>query len=311
VKAVGARVQSLLRSLREKLRWHVNEFLIRRPALLARMGWTLTVVDAFGSPGDTLLTATVCRELKKRHPKLRLNCVTPNPSLLVLDPNIDSLNERRTLGRLRFWYLELLERKDSATNVLKSTMDVVGIRQYDYRAQVYLSSSELESARQRLEGLRRPIITINVASREKVKGWPLDNWRKLVGEISDGASVVQIGDDREPLLSGVMRLAGTLSMRESMAVLAQADLHIGPDSFLMHAANGVNTPAVIIYGGSRPPGCLGYAQNVNLAVQIECSPCWIHDSKGGKCPHDIKCMDMITPEKVLEAVESKLGVCQT
>ncbi len=74
----------------------------------------------------------------------------------------------------------------------------------------------------------------------------------------------------------------------------------------MHAANGVDVPSVIIYGGSRPPGCLGYAENVNLYVDIECAPCWLHDSHGDKCPFAVKCMPMITPEMVLAAVKTKL-----
>lgn len=303
-------MKSLLKTLWEKFHWHANEFLIQHPALLALLGLPLTIVDVFGSPGDTLLTAIVCRELKKRHPRLKLNCVTPNPSLLELDPNISSLNAPEIFCAIPFQYLDLLQSKDAVTNVLKPTMDKLGISDYEYRAQVYLSPQELESAKQRLEDLRRPIISINAMSRERVKVWPLDYWRETVVQLRDLGTVVQLGDSREPELEGVVRFAGKLSMRESMAVLAYARLHIGPDSFLMHAANGVNVPSIIIYGGSRPPACLGYAENINLAVQIECGPCWIHDSHEGKCPYEIKCMDMITPVKVMEAVEKKLGACK-
>ncbi|MEO8655589.1 MAG: c-type cytochrome, partial [Ramlibacter sp.] len=43
-------------------------------------------------PGDTLLAGTVCREIRRRFPRLTLNCVTANPELLKFDPNIDELN---------------------------------------------------------------------------------------------------------------------------------------------------------------------------------------------------------------------------
>jgi ADP-heptose:LPS heptosyltransferase len=293
-----------------KIHWHANEFLIQRPGLLARTGMPLTVVDAFGTPGDTLLTATVCRELKKRHPRLKINCVTPNPSLLELDPNINSLNLQPTFCSIQFWYLDLIQGKDATTNVLKPTLDRLGIREYEYRSQVHLSPEELQSGERRLAGLRRPIISINTTSRERVKTWPLDYWRKTVDHLLGLGSVIQLGDSREPVIEGVVRFAGKLSMRDSMAVLAHADLHIGPDSFLMHAANGVRVPAIIIYGGSRPPQCLGYANNVNLFVRIECGPCWIHDSRGGECSYGVKCMDMIAPHMVMEAVELKLGACK-
>ena len=92
-------------------------------------------------------------------------------------------------------------------------------------------------------------------------------------------------------------------MRESAAVLAQADLHIGPDSLLMHIANGVDVPAVILMGGSRPEECLGYADNINLTAAPDCSPCWIHQGYE-TCMHEVECMSTLTVEAVLEAVGS-------
>ena len=59
---------------------------------MAALGRTFTVVDAFGSPGDSILTATVCRNLKRKFPRLRINCVTPNAGLLKHDPNIAEFN---------------------------------------------------------------------------------------------------------------------------------------------------------------------------------------------------------------------------
>jgi ADP-heptose:LPS heptosyltransferase len=306
--AIGGTTQLIgpWRTFWEKFHWHANEFGVRRPAILEHLGLPLTVVDVFSTPGDTLLTSTVCRELKKRYPRLRLNCVTRNPSLLELDPHIDTVNGPETFFAFRFTYLDLIHAKTASTNVLKPTMTKLGIASYEYRADVHLSSRELSAGLERVKGLQRPIVSINTISRERVKTWPVNYWRKTVEQLQDWASLVQLGDGKEPEIDGVLRLAGTLTMRESMSVLAHTDLHIGPDSFLMHAANGVNVPAIIIFGGSRPPACLGYARNINLAAEIDCAPCWIHDSSGGQCPYGIKCMDMITPETVVQAAKSKL-----
>jgi ADP-heptose:LPS heptosyltransferase len=304
-------VVNFWRAIRSRFLWHANNFLTGRPGLMNFFGASLTVEDAFGTPGDTLLTAIVCREIKKRYRRLKINCVTPNPSLLIHDPNIDTLNQPQGFLAIRFWYLDLIEAKDRTTNILRSTLGHLGITDYHYHARAYLTDQELETAKQRVAGLPLPIITINTMSREMVKVWPMENWRILVGELCRFASVVQLGDAKEPALEGVLSMAGKLSMRESMAVLAQASLHIGPDSFLMHAANGVDVTSIIIYGGSRPPGCLGYVENVNLYVDIECAPCWLHDSHGDTCPFAIKCMPMITPEMVLAAVKTKLTTAST
>ena len=108
-------------------------------------------------------------------------------------------------------------------------------------------------------------------------------------------------------LVGVKRFAGKLTMRESAAVLAQTDLHIGPDSLLMHIANGLEIPSVILFGGSRPVQCLGYDQNINLSNSPDCSPCWIHEGYE-KCTHMVKCMNNISKESVLDAVSSILNI---
>jgi len=285
----------------------IHQALVHRPGLLNLFAANLTVEDRFGSPGDTLMMAIVCREIKERYPRLKINCVTPNPSLLTHDPHIDTLNQPKDWLNIPFWYLGLVMDKDASTNALKPTLDELGIFHYRFHSRVYLTAEEVEAAKQRVAQQTRPIITINVMSREMVKVWPIENWRILLENLRQFASIVQLGDATEPQLEGVLNLGGKLSMRESMAVLTQSSVHIGPDSFLMHAANGVDVPSVIIFGGSRTPALSGYAENVNLYVDIECSPCWLHDSRGDKCPFAIKCMPMITPETVLAAVKTKLG----
>lgn len=295
-------------NLATRIHWHLNNAMVRRLGVLNFFGATLTVEDAFGTPGDTLSTATLCREIKRRYPRLKLNCVTPNPTLLTHDPAIDSLNAPKSFWNLSFsyWYNELNPAKGTILNLLQPTMRRIGINDYTYKAHVYLTKEEIAAAKKRVEGLIPPLISINAMSRELVKVWPVENWRAIVPELAGIGSVIQLGDAKEPVFEGVTSWAGKLSMRESMALLTQVSLHIGPDSFLMHAANGVDVPCVIIYGGSRSPVCSGYAENANLYVDIECSPCWLHDSHGDTCPYAIKCMPMVTPAMVLAAVKSKL-----
>ncbi len=94
-------------------------------------------------------------------------------------------------------------------------------------------------------------------------------------------------------------------MRESAAILSKALYFIGPNSLLMHIANGLNIPSTIIFGGSRPVDCFGYSDNVNLSSSPECSPCRIHIGYEA-CTHNIKCMDTITPDKDFSNLESLL-----
>jgi len=114
-----------------------------------------------------------------------------------------------------------------------------------------------------------------------------------------------LGDEKEPIFEGVHRYAGKLSMRESAAILSKASYFIGPDSLLMHIANGLDIPGTIIFGGSRPTGCFGYSENINLSSVPECSPCWIHEGYES-CDHDFICMNSISSADVINSIDTLL-----
>jgi ADP-heptose:LPS heptosyltransferase len=269
-------------------------------------GW-LTVENAFGAPGDTLMAATVCRIIKERFPRLRINLITDWPDLVAHDPNLNAANAPVTYFTLRFWYLETIERREPETNLLHETLSKVLIRDYEYRASFVLTRQEQEAADQLLSsGGERPRLAFSTITKEKVKNWPEKNWRCLIESLQGLFDLIQIGDDREPHFEGVQRMAGKLSMRESIAVVSRCDLFVGGVSLLMHAANGLNVPSVIIYGGRETPQNSGYAENINLFVPMPCGPCWLHDSRGDVCPYAIACMDEISVDQVLASIREIL-----
>jgi ADP-heptose:LPS heptosyltransferase len=295
-----------------KVRIFFNQFLLSHPSLVAYTTRRITVIDAFGTPGDTILTATVCRNLKAILPGLQINCITPNPELLIHDPSISELNGPRSLPTLKFWYLDLIAEKCHNRHLLSGTMNQLGIKQYDKQARFYLDAEEISAARRFCcDHVGRPFITINVQSREQVKTWPTAAWQLLLNYISrdfPDLAIVQLGTESEPDFGeSVIRLAGKLPIRNSVAVQSLAALHIGCVSFLMHSANGVGVPSVIIYGGRETPDNSGYDMNENLYSNLPCSPCWLHDSCGDQCPHDLHCMQVITAEQVLASVRKILA----
>lgn len=247
-------------------------------------------------------------QLKARFPRLRINVITRHPELLEHAPSIHEINAPPTLLLLTFWYPELVEHKAAQGSIMDATSRELGGLPLAYRARLVLTAEERAWGLAQVSGLPGIRIAFNTKSKEIVKDWPEDRWavvlRELVGR---GISMVQLGDDREPVFPGVTRLAGRLTLRESMAVLAATQLHLGPDSFLMHAANGLDVPSVIIFGGSRPAACLGYAGNENLDVVIDCGPCWLHSSKGESCPHALACLRMIDPAQVVAAADRLLA----
>jgi hypothetical protein len=278
---------------------------------LSRIRARLTVRDLFGTPGDTLLTGTVCRHVKQRWPGLRINCATANPDLLLHDPNVSELNGRPGLFVLDFWYLELIERRDNTRHALAPTLSSVGVETTDYDARVYLTEEERGWARRMLEPTPRPRIALNQRSAQPAKNWPRRHWDALLPGLRERGSLVQLGDQSEPVQEHVARFAGRLTRRESMAILAECDIFVGPESFLMHAASGLNVPAVVIFGGRTSPVVSGYAVNRNLYTDLPCSGCWLSGHPGSECPHDLACLEAISEADVLKAVDDLLRTAGT
>lgn len=280
---------------------------------LRNMGWLnclgarFTVRDLYGAPGDTLLAAIVARHIKKHWPRLRLNFITKNPDLVQHDSNLSEINAAPGVFGIDFWYYDLQTRRDTQTNLLSPTFAVLGIRNAEYRSRVYLDDAERTAAREKLAGLPRPLIAISTLSAQPVKNWPVNQWRELVPQLAKRGTLIHLGDSREPTLPPAKHFAGNLSKRESMALLGECDLLVGPVTFLMHAANGLNVPAVVIFGGSHTPANAGYAENINLYADLPCSGCWLTGHPGSECPHNLACMAAITPIMVLTATEELLA----
>ena len=284
--------------LLSKFRWFRNSRLLSLlPSLNKKSNW-LSVIDRLGAPGDALITANVIRCIKENYPYLKINCITPHPDLIRLDPHMDTINKPETFFSFDSTYWELIVRKEKSQNIIEHNMLRLGLDKYDYKAAFYLSEEEKEWAKKETNKFDKPILAICTKSKEPVKNWPETNWSELIQNLKYKYSIIQLGDEKEPIFEGVHQYAGKLSMRESAAILSKASYFIGPDSLLMHIANGLNIPSTIIFGGSRPVGCFGYSENNNLISAPECSPCWIHEGYES-CDQDLRCMKEIKPLKAI------------
>lgn len=288
-----------------KFRWWKNSSLsVMLPKLNKDRMW-LTVIDRLGAPGDALITANVIRGIKQQFPNVRINCITPNPDLIRFDPNIESINMKETFYSFDSTYWELIVKKERKLNVVEHSLARLKIYNCNYKASFYLSSDEILWAKNKMEnlGFTKPILAICSKSKEVVKNWPESFWQELIEKLTGTFSIIHLGDQTEPKFNFVDRFAGHCSMRESAALLSKVDFFVGPDSLLMHLANGLNIPSVIIFGGSRPIRCFGYKENINLGSSPTCSPCWIHQGYE-ECNENLKCMHEISVRTVFSSIQT-------
>lgn len=288
-----------------KYRWWKNSNLSTTMSLLnGKKSW-ITVIDRLGAPGDALISANIIHCIKKKYPQLRVNFITPHPELVRLDPAIEKINKPETFYSLDSSYWELIVRKEKKTNVVKFNLEKIGLNTFEYNSKYYASEEELDWANSKLSNFTKPLLAICTKSKECVKNWSLGNWEQLINKLSSDYCIIQLGDKSEPTFTKVERYAGKCTMRQSAALLAKTILFVGPDSLLMHIANGLKIPSVIIFGGSRPVSCFGYLDNENLVNSPPCSPCWIHDGYE-ICNNDLICMKNISVEMVYSSIIKKI-----
>jgi heptosyltransferase-2 len=197
---------------------------------------------------------------------------------------------------------------------------------------IYLQPEERLLARQRLKGLRRPVIALNPgAAYGSSKRWPPGRFAEVANNIIreiqgsvvifGGASEISIaaeisekiaspdlnvprGDQGAPGSGSVLNLAGQTTLRELAALISESDLLITNDSGPMHIGYAVRTPLVAIFGSTSPAqtGPVGKG-NITLRKQMECSPCFERICRRG----DLKCMDMISSAEVFESAQKLLN----
>ncbi|MFM7102108.1 MAG: glycosyltransferase family 9 protein [Verrucomicrobiota bacterium] len=114
------------------------------------------------------------------------------------------------------------------------------------------------SARVRVARLGLPAryVVIHARSNNSERDWRPERWRELAGAIPRllGVAVVEVGLAPvvpQPAPAGYRSLCGQLSLLETAAVLAQADLFVGIDSGPAHLANALRVPGVLLLGRFR------------------------------------------------------------
>ncbi|MDR3709574.1 MAG: glycosyltransferase family 9 protein [Capsulimonadaceae bacterium] len=140
------------------------------------------------------------------------------------------------------------------------------------------------------------------------KCWPLERYAELSDRlVAAGLNVVLIGgvkdSDALTRVAGAMSkppliAAGTLSLREMMALVHRAELVVSGDTGPMHIAAAFGTPFVALFGPTSPDAYAPRSTSgVVIAKTVPCGPC-----ERKVCPMTgegfEKCMRLITVDEV-------------
>jgi ADP-heptose:LPS heptosyltransferase len=176
------------------------------------------------------------------------------------------------------------------------------------------SASERQAADELLDGLPPPIVVASLGSSCPSRRW----WPEATAAVLDalaarhGASAVLTGTAQDAAFAAAVgsamrsaprNLVGRTSLRELLAVVAQARVAFGPDSGALHVAAALGVPVVSLWGATSAQRSTPWGQERGVVSgQAPCAPCFLRH-----CPIGRVCMRTIDAEAVRARVETALG----
>jgi len=123
------------------------------------------------------------------------------------------------------------------------------------------------------------------------KNWPRARWEALLGACAD-IPVFQLGAAGEPPIAGARHDFLGTPLSTAVALVANATLHIGVDSFANHLTHyrwrgddgALSRTRGVIVWGSTQASAAGYPHNVNISIGLPCQPCFREDPKLSLAP---------------------------
>ena len=172
----------------------------------------------------------------------------------------------------------------------------------------------------RSRGLTGPetLIALNPGGSNPAKQWPEKHWRELIhrlalrkgiytalfGSPAEAGMMKRLTEDVDPARVTVVAQP---KVGDVASLLGRAGVLIGPDSGMVHMAVALGIPVIVLFGPDDPVRSGPYLNRVWAEVLV---------SGPEVCPHvpgcrrkacvPNRCLEALTPEKVIEVLSSKL-----
>lgn len=156
----------------------------------------------------------------------------------------------------------------------------------------------------------RTAIGLNTGAGVKfeTKQWPPEKYLQLIERLSKDlkANIFLLGGERETELNHYLENAAKThvfntgnenSLLEFAGFLSKMDIVVSSDTLGMHLAIAQGRKVVAFFGSTCPQEIDLFGQGAKLFAGVDCSPCY------KKTCSDMKCMEEITPEQVLDEIK--------
>ncbi|ELD9101242.1 CDP-glycerol glycerophosphotransferase family protein, partial [Campylobacter jejuni] len=182
----------------------------------------------------------------------------------------------------------------------------------DIAVDLHFPLSEKEKTFGRFVSENRKQIAIISGGLQRYKTYPFGKLQQVVDELKDRYDFIQIGTKKDLPLRGALDLREKLTLREVASTLYNSDLFVGGIGGLMHMANAVGCPSVVLYSEAEPNYMVNYYNNINVFPKNNiCLKC----TEGKHCPwtspckaesQKYSCIDNIRIEDVIDAINKRI-----
>jgi ADP-heptose:LPS heptosyltransferase len=160
--------------------------------------------------------------------------------------------------------------------------------------------------------LNKPIIGLNIGVGTKwpSKGWPLKKWKELIRKLGNNRyNLLLLGGPEEVESSNhlmaefnfIINTGCDNSLLEFAAIVNMCDLIITADTLALHIATALEKKIIALFGPTSIYEIELYGRGIKLSSPDGCK-CYYRKY----CSEDVSCMERITSEMVIEAIESIL-----
>jgi len=183
-----------------------------------------------------------------------------------------------------------------------------------------LPHAAVRTARKALAEIRRegrPLVAIHPGASIPERRWPPERYAEVARGLADrGAAIVVLGGPQDVRAARTIAaalgerphvvLAGTTTLTEAAAVVAEVAVYVSADTGLLHLAYAVGTPTVHLFGPGvlskwGPPG----SRFRSVRHDVPCSPCTTYGYTP-PCAQGLVCMLGIEPRHVIEEAARSL-----
>lgn len=193
--------------------------------------------------------------------------------------------------------------KTPQIEVYLSYLRQLGLEIFDKHLEVKVDFEDMNIAKKLIKNTSKRKVFIHLGASIYSKRWPLEYWQEVIEHLkTDEIYIIGSQNPPEVLMNkNIINLCSKTTIKQTIALLYNADILITTDSAPAHLAAVAKVPNIIVlYGPTNYYQWRPYAPHSNvfqLHANISCNPCSLRVCRGLKCQKELK------PQMVLDVLE--------